>query len=40
MAGIYKGKALDEVTTETMLLRRTGAGWKIIHIHWSSAPMR
>lgn len=24
-----------EVVTETMLLARTGAGWKITHIHWS-----
>jgi ketosteroid isomerase-like protein len=22
--------------TETMVLRRTAAGWKIVHIHWSS----
>ena len=37
MTGTYKGKVVDRVTTETMLLRRSGAGWKIIHIHWSSA---
>lgn len=36
-AGTYKGKALDLTTTETMLLRRTAAGWRIVHIHWSSA---
>lgn len=35
--GIYKGKAVDRVTTETMVLRRQGNGWKIVHIHWSSA---
>ena len=35
--GTYKGKALDRRTVETMVLRRTGAGWKIVHIHWSSA---
>lgn len=34
--GTYKGKALDLVTTETMVLRRVGKGWKIVHIHWSS----
>lgn len=34
--GTYKGKALDIATTETMVLRRTGRAWKIIHIHWSS----
>jgi ketosteroid isomerase-like protein len=35
--GTYKGKALDLLTTETMVLRRAGGGWKITHIHWSSA---
>ena len=35
--GTYKGKPLDLMTTETMVLRRTGGAWKIIHIHWSSA---
>ena len=38
--GTYKGKALDLVTTETMVLRRSGHGWKIVHIHWSSAVKR
>lgn len=36
-AGTYKGRALDVVTTETMVLRRVGKAWKIVHIHWSSA---
>lgn len=35
-SGSYKGKAIDLVTTETMLLRRVGKSWKIVHIHWSS----
>ena len=35
--GTYKGKPLDLDTTETMVLRRTGGKWKIVHIHWSSA---
>lgn len=35
--GTYKGKAIDRVTAETMVLRRVGRGWKIVHIHWSSA---
>jgi ketosteroid isomerase-like protein len=35
--GTYKGKALDLLTTETMILRRASDGaWRIIHIHWSS----
>ena len=35
--GTYKDKAVDRVTTETMVLRRQGNVWKIVHIHWSSA---
>lgn len=38
--GTYKGKHVDRVTTETMLLRRTGGVWRIIHVHWSSAASR
>lgn len=34
--GIYHGKAIDRVTTETMVLKRAGGAWKIVHIHWSS----
>jgi ketosteroid isomerase-like protein len=36
--GTWKGKAVDSITTETMVLRRAGDGWSIVHIHWSSAP--
>jgi ketosteroid isomerase-like protein len=36
--GTFKGKPVDVVTTETMVVRRVGAAWKIAHIHWSSAP--
>jgi ketosteroid isomerase-like protein len=35
--GSWKGKPVDRVTTETMVLRRAGEGWAIVHIHWSSA---
>lgn len=38
--GTYKNKPLDRVTTETMLLRRVGGVWRIVHIHWSSAAAR
>jgi ketosteroid isomerase-like protein len=38
--GTFHGKALDLVTTETMLLRRNGNAWKIVHIHWSSETKR
>jgi hypothetical protein len=35
--GTYLGKPIDQVTAETMILRRVGRDWKIVHIHWSSA---
>ena len=38
--GTYKGKPIDLLTTETMILRRSGPAWKIAHIHWSSAAKR
>ncbi len=34
--GVFKGRAIDSGSTETMVLRRDGGTWKIIHIHWSS----
>lgn len=30
------GKPATIVSTETMILRSDHAGWKIVHIHWSS----
>lgn len=33
-----KGKAVDILSTETMVLRKTADGWRIVHIHWSSRP--
>ena len=30
------GKPVTVLSTETMVLRSTEAGWKIVHIHWSS----
>ena len=35
--GKYKGKPVDQLTTETMIVRKFEGGWKIVHIHWSSA---
>lgn len=34
--GTYKDKPIDRVSTETMILRQEAAGWRIVHIHWSS----
>lgn len=36
--GRYKEKAVDRLSTESMVLKRGTAGWRIVHIHWSSRP--
>ena len=36
LAGTYRERVIDARGVETMVLVRTGAGWKIRHIHWSS----
>jgi len=40
MRGHYKGKAVDLDSTATLVLTLTSAGWRIVHIHWSSSPHR
>ncbi|NOT41870.1 MAG: SnoaL-like domain-containing protein [Alphaproteobacteria bacterium] len=41
VTGTFKGKAINSITLETMVLRRTQDGWHIVHIHWSSrAPKK
>jgi len=34
--GTFRGRPVDSVVAETMILRRTPSGWRIMHIHWSS----
>lgn len=34
------GKPLTLLSTETMVLRKTGGAWRIVHIHWSSRPQK
>ena len=38
--GQFNGRAVDRLTTETMVLRRHADGWRIHHIHWSSRAPR
>lgn len=38
--GSYRARAVDRVTTETALLRKVGAQWRITHFHWSSAAAK
>lgn len=35
--GTFSNQPVDRKTVETMVLRRTGSKWKIVHVHWSSA---
>ena len=34
------GKRVKIVTVETMLLRKTEPGWRIVHIHWSNNVLK
>jgi ketosteroid isomerase-like protein len=36
--GRYKDKPVDQLTVETMILRKEQDGWRIVHVHWSSRP--
>lgn len=38
--GTFKDRPVDLRGTETMLLRKTPDGWRIVHIHWSSAKAK
>lgn len=38
--GQFNGRAVNLLTTETMVLRRGPDGWRIQHIHWSSRTPR
>ncbi len=33
--GAFKGRTVDFVSDETMILARVGGKWRIAHIHWS-----
>jgi mono/diheme cytochrome c family protein len=36
LTGAREGKPVDLVSTETLVLKKLGTGWKVVHIHWSS----
>ena len=36
LSAVREGKPVDVVSTETLVLKRSAAGWKVVHIHWSS----
>lgn len=38
MTGTSKDQPVDMQSTETLVLKKTPAGWKGVHVHWSPAP--
>jgi mono/diheme cytochrome c family protein/ketosteroid isomerase-like protein len=36
LTGESQGARLDLVSTESLVLKRSASGWRIVHIHWSS----
>lgn len=35
MTGKYKNKDFNKVTVETLILKKSNDGWKVIRVHWS-----
>jgi len=35
MSGSYKDRVIDMVSSETLVMQKTGDEWKIVHVHWS-----
>jgi mono/diheme cytochrome c family protein len=35
---VNEARAATPTSTETMVLKRTAEGWRIVHIHWSTSP--
>lgn len=36
VTGTFNGKPVNSISIETMVLHKSPAGWRILHIHWSS----
>lgn len=36
LTGTSEGKAVDLISTETLVLKNYSGSWKVVHIHWSS----
>jgi hypothetical protein len=34
--GVFRGRTIESHGVETIVLVPTDAGWKILHVHWSS----
>ena len=35
----YQDRTIDVFNTETLVLKRTPEGWRIVHVQWSSRPV-
>lgn len=40
LRGQFKGKDVDLDSTETLVMSNASGAWRIVHVHWSSAPHR
>lgn len=40
IVGRFEGTDVDLKSAETMVLRRSGQDWKIVHIHWSAHTLQ
>ncbi len=38
LTGTANGEPIDTLSMETLVLKKSAAGWKVMHIHWSSRP--
>lgn len=38
ITGMHKDKPMDVFSTESLVLKRTPGGWRIVHVQWSSRP--
>jgi ketosteroid isomerase-like protein len=38
--GTFEDKAINSIGLETMVVRRSGKAWRIVHIHWSSRDVK
>jgi len=38
--GTFRERAINSSSAELMVLRRTGSGWRILAVHWSSRARR
>lgn len=40
ITGTRKDRPVDVFSTESLVLKRAGPGWRIVHIQWSSRPVK